>query len=170
MRPIINLDQLVFSQDAPGLPGQTAPVASVIGGKKLGYNVTRCPPGMSVCPFHNHRVEEEMFFILEGEGTLRFGRDQYPLRKGDFVACPAGDRAVAHQIINRGKQDLVYIALSNQALEEICEYPDSNKIGVFSRSANGQPLSVLYDAAATLPYEHGEDAACLGYNNDVPKK
>ena len=59
------------------------------------------PPGKVQCPFHNHHAEEEMFFILEGEGELRFGAERYPLRKNDIIACPPGGPDVAHQIINK---------------------------------------------------------------------
>ena len=43
-----------------------------------------------------------MFFILDGEGELRFGDKRYPLRRHDIIACPPGGPEVAHQIINTG--------------------------------------------------------------------
>ena len=52
------------------------------------YNLTVVPPGKTACPFHNHRVQEEMFFILEGTGLLRFGDREYPLRPHDVIAAP----------------------------------------------------------------------------------
>ncbi len=53
-------------------------IASRIGARKLGYNLTVVAPGKCNCPFHNHYAEEEMFFILEGSGELRYG-DSAPL-------------------------------------------------------------------------------------------
>ena len=41
----------------------------------LHYNLTAVPPGKRAFPFHNHRVNEEMFFILEGTGEVRIGCD-----------------------------------------------------------------------------------------------
>ena len=61
-----------------------------MGAKDLGYGYDVVPPGKRSCPFHSHRGEEEMFFILEGQGELRFGDQRYPLRPHDVVACPAG--------------------------------------------------------------------------------
>jgi uncharacterized cupin superfamily protein len=103
-KPVINLDELEIISDEDGpFAGKFGLIAERIGAQKLGYNLTICPPGKKVCPFHNHHVNEEMFFILEGEGVLRFGEQEYPLRKYDIVACPPGGRAVAHQIVNTGR-------------------------------------------------------------------
>jgi mannose-6-phosphate isomerase-like protein (cupin superfamily) len=40
------------------------------------------------CPFHSHRGEEEMFFILKGNGTLRYGDETRKIRAGDVICCP----------------------------------------------------------------------------------
>ncbi|HLI16684.1 MAG TPA: cupin domain-containing protein [Rhodanobacteraceae bacterium] len=108
-----------------------AEIASRIGARKLGYNLTVVAPGKRNCPFHSHRAEEEMFFILEGSGELRYGDRRYPLRKGDVIACPTGGPETAHQIINTGDIELRYLAVSTLAPIEICEYPDSGKFGVY---------------------------------------
>ncbi|MGH8630647.1 MAG: cupin domain-containing protein, partial [Burkholderiales bacterium] len=43
------------------------------------------PPGKRAFPFHSDHANEEMFFILEGGGTLRYGHEEQRLRKGDVV-------------------------------------------------------------------------------------
>ena len=156
MKPIINLDELKFISDGPGLPGSHAAIGTLIGAKKLGYNISICPPGKSVCPFHNHRVNEEMFFILEGEGILRFGQQEYPLRKYDFVACPPGGREFAHQMINTGSIDLKYLALSTEIREEVCEYPDSDKVGIFIGDYGNTEYRKIFRAEHHVPYMDGE--------------
>jgi uncharacterized cupin superfamily protein len=108
-----------------------AEIASRIGARKLGYNLTVVAPGKRSCPFHSHRAEEEMFFILEGSGELRYGDARVPLRAGDIVACPVGGPETAHQIINTGDTEMRYLSVSTLAPIEICEYPDSGKFGVF---------------------------------------
>jgi uncharacterized cupin superfamily protein len=112
-----------------------------IGAQKLGYNVTAVPPGKRAFPFHNHRINEEMFFVLEGEGEVRIGEATYPIRAGDFIACPPGGADVAHQIINTGTAELKYLAVSTQVTPEIAEYPDSGKFGVLAQfpGAPGEP-------------------------------
>ena len=105
-----------------------------IGAKKLGYNLTAVPPGKRAYPFHNHRSNEEMFYILQGRGEVRIGAETFPVRAGDFIACPPGGPELAHQIVNTGADELKYLAVSTMQYPEVCEYPDSGKIGVLSDS------------------------------------
>ena len=153
MKPVINLDalELVSHEDGP-FAGRFGLIAERIGARKLGYNLTICPPGKKVCPFHNHRVNEEMFLILDGEGLLRFGDKEYPLRKHDVVACPPGGRDVAHQIINTGKTDLTYLALSTMDPAEICEYPDSNKVGLAVGQQGKRDIRLMFRAERAVEY------------------
>jgi uncharacterized cupin superfamily protein len=105
-------------------------VSADLGAQKLGYNVTAVPPGKRAFPFHAHRVNEEMFFVLEGSGEVRMGATRHPIKKGDFIACPAGGPETAHQIINTGTTELRYLAVSTKMSPELVEYPDSKKMGV----------------------------------------
>ena len=50
-------------------------------------------------PYHAHRANEEMFFILDGEGSIRIAGTIHKLRKGDFISLPPGPES-AHQIVN----------------------------------------------------------------------
>lgn len=107
--PVVNLDAVEFDdvEDNGRYASRRALFSERIGARSLGYNLTIVPPGKVQCPFHAHRAEEEMFLILEGKGTLRFGDRIYPLRARDVIACPVGGAEVAHQIINTGEVDLV---------------------------------------------------------------
>ena len=119
-------------------------VAPRVGAKLLGYNVTAVPPGMRAFPKHNHRVNEEMFFVLEGSGELRVGDQTHPVRVGDVIACPPGGPETAHQLVNTGTSELKYLAVSTRLSPEVCEYPDSGKFGVAllnAVDADGKPWS-----------------------------
>jgi len=111
-------------------------IAARLGASKLGYNVTAVPPGRRAFPLHNHRVNEEMFFILAGSGSVRIGAETFPIRSGDVIACPPGGAETAHQIINTGTTELKYLAVSTQEMPEICDYPDSGKFLVTERQRN----------------------------------
>lgn len=110
--------------------GRMAPLGSALGAKKLGCNVTEVAPGKSAFPFHSHRANEELFFVIEGEGQLRFGSDTLPVRAGDVVACPPGGPEVAHQFVNTGRSVLRLLAVSTMLQPEVCHYPDSGKFAV----------------------------------------
>jgi uncharacterized cupin superfamily protein len=117
-------------------------LAQSLGAQKLGYNITAVPPGKRAFPFHNHHINEEMFFILEGSGEIRIGEARYPIRPGDVIACPPGDKQTAHQIINNSTSELKYLAISSKVSPEIVDYPDSGKFGIlaeYSPSADGKP-------------------------------
>jgi uncharacterized cupin superfamily protein len=140
--------------------GRHGSVGTRIGAQRLGYNITAVPPGARAFPFHNHRVNEEMFFVLEGSGELRFGDERHAIRQGDFVACPPGGPETAHQIINTGTTELKYLAVSTMDYPEICDYPDSGKFLVAerARAADGTVCGFRHVGRAddALDYWDGE--------------
>jgi uncharacterized cupin superfamily protein len=159
-KPFMNLDEVEFDdiEDNGLYTSKRGTIGARIGATKLGYNLTELPPGKAQCPFHAHRAEEEMFFILEGEGELRFGDKRYPIRRHDVIACPTGGAEVAHQIINTGKVTMRYLSLSNVADLEACEYPDSNKVLVVSGNP-GEPgrLRGMFRGETTVDYYDREE-------------
>lgn len=155
MKPILNLDDIVKFDDVEenGIyTSKRAMFSASIGARQLGYNLTVLPPGKVQCPFHAHRGEEEMFLILEGEGELRFGDKRYPIRKHDVIACPTGGPEVAHQLINTGNTPMRYLALSNLVDLEVCEYPDSAKVGIRAKSDGGAGLRKIFRAEQVVDY------------------
>ncbi len=161
--PIVNLDQLDTGREmrhSDRFDARISPVGQRVGARKLGYNVTTVAPGKRAFPFHNHHANEEMFFVLEGEGTLRFGPDVYPVRKGDFVCCPAG--GPAHQFVNTGADVLRYVAVSTMLDTDVWHYPDSGKFGVVGgREPGAPPVNASFPArfvpdGTTVDYRHGE--------------
>ncbi len=160
-KPIINISELDFQGFPGGRPEHAkekydgsvmGQAAARIGAKKLGYNITKIPPGKRAFPFHSHRVNEEMFFVIEGEGEIRIGDKTYTIKKGDFVACPPGGPETAHQIINTSKAELLYMGVSTKEGPEIAEYPDSKKFGVMSTDG----FRFLGKADQSLGYWDGE--------------
>ena len=131
--PKINIDEVEATEFGDGgkFEARLVRIAHRIGAKKLGYNITVVPAGKCAFPFHQHHANEEMFFILKGEGTLRYGEQTFALREGDFVACPPGT-GCGHQVINSSKSELRYLAVSTNQSPEVCEYPDSGKIGSYA--------------------------------------
>ncbi|MGH9642871.1 MAG: cupin domain-containing protein [Terriglobales bacterium] len=154
MKPILNLEDVEFDDvEENGLyTSKRGQIGSHIGARDLRYNLTVLPPGKAQCPFHCHHGEEEMFFILEGEGELRFGSERYPIRRHDVIACPTGGPQVAHQIVNTGTTTMRYLALSTLAPVETCEYPDSNKISIVTGRPGEPGLRKIFRAEASVDY------------------
>jgi uncharacterized cupin superfamily protein len=101
--------------------------------RKLGAGIDILPPGKRACPYHFHYAQEEMFVVLEGEGTLRVAGEMIPIRAGDVIDIPPGPE-YPHQIINTSDAPLKYLSISTQELPEVCEYPDSGKYVAFARA------------------------------------
>lgn len=97
---------------------------------QLGAGIDVVPPGKRNCPYHFHHAQEEMFVILEGEGCLRVAGERVPVRAGDVITIPAGPQ-YPHHLLNTGTVDLKYLSISTQQRPEICEYPDSGKVGAY---------------------------------------
>ena len=84
----------------------------MIGSTGMGVMLHVVEPGKKAFPFHAHHMTQELFVILEGEGTYRFGAESYPVKAGDVCAAPTGGAETAHQIVNTGKTTLRYLGIS----------------------------------------------------------
>ncbi len=171
LKPVINIAEVALEPWPPGmaLSGTAADryeakmgaIGIRIGAQKLGYNITAVPPGKSAFPLHNHRANEEMFFILSGTGELRVGDQTYPVHVGDVIACPPGGTERAHKITNTGAEELRYLAVSTKLSPEVVDYPDSGKFGVLAEldpGADGKPQRFVFVGRGdqSLNYWEGE--------------
>jgi uncharacterized cupin superfamily protein len=107
-------------------------------------------PGKTSCPYHFHHAEEEMFIVLQGEGTLRVAGERLPIKAGDIIFIPAGPE-YPHHIINTSDAPLRYLSISTQSKLEVCEYPDSGKFGAYAPG-----LRFMQRREAGLDYWDGE--------------
>jgi uncharacterized cupin superfamily protein len=151
---VVNLDELKLEpfQQGAAYESRSVRIGRMLGARDLGYSYDVVPPGKRSCPFHSHRGEEEMFFIVRGTGTLRFGSERRRIRAGDVICCPTGGPETAHQIINDSDAELAYLSISTMMPAEVCEYPDSGKIGAY-----GGEVRHLTRADAAVDYWLGED-------------
>ena len=86
---------------------------------------------------HCHSEEEEIYVVLEGNGTLvlvptpqmvRSGtaEEEIPIRAGHVISRPPGT-GIAHGI-RAGEDGMTYLAYGTRRPNDICYYPRSNKI------------------------------------------
>ena len=69
----------------------------------LRVNHMRVPPGRSAVPFHAHRLEDEVFFVLSGTGVLRYGDARVPIGLPLFMQ-PAHQLGVADESVCVGDE------------------------------------------------------------------
>ncbi len=96
------------------------------GSIRTGLNHVKVDPGRQATALHCHSVEEEMFVILDGAGTLELGEEQFPIRRGHVIARPPGT-GVAH-VLHAGDGGLTFLAYGTREPADIVYYPRSNKI------------------------------------------
>jgi uncharacterized cupin superfamily protein len=141
---------LVRQQRDPLYDTLGASVSAGTAAAKLGIGIDVLPPGKRGCPYHLHHVQEEMFIVLEGEGTLRVAGEMLPVKAGDVVVIPPGPE-YPHQFINTSDAPMKYLSISTKERPEICEYPDSGKYLAFATG-----FDAVQRKDASLDYWDGE--------------
>lgn len=63
-------------------------------------------PALRATTPHCHPRTEEIYYILEGQGSMRLGGETRPVGPGDAIAIPPG---VVHQIGNTGSAVLKFL-------------------------------------------------------------
>ena len=161
-RHVIHLSEVpVEKLSAPaGSPfgGRRQRAGAQVGASKLGYSFFNVAPGMAAFPYHTHAANEEMIYIIDGAGVLRFDKEEIAVTAGSVIACPPG-ADYAHQLINTGQGELHYLVVSTMEYPDLCEYPDSNKVGAYASAAVGAHVGFrrVYARDRNVDYYEGED-------------
>ncbi|KAG8952799.1 hypothetical protein FRC04_003724 [Tulasnella sp. 424] len=71
---------------------------------KIGVNFEISPPGTKSSDAHAHKLEEELVFILGGDGLVWINGYVHPVTTGDAIGFPAGT-GDSHTFINDSNQD-----------------------------------------------------------------
>jgi len=80
----------------------------------LDYRISMYQPKAYVKK-HSHKVQEQVYHVLEGEGVMHVGGEDRVVRKHDFIYLPPG---VEHSIENTGLVDLVFIVVTSPVTDE----------------------------------------------------
>jgi uncharacterized cupin superfamily protein len=138
---IVNVNDVEVSERRRGSvlsdwrdPGRAA------GSERTGLqHVVVLPDALNAAP-HCHSAEEEIFVVLDGDGTLELfpspsagsldttwgEREEHPVRAGSIVARPAGSRQ-AHAF-RAGESGMTLLAYGTRDPNDIVYYPRSNKV------------------------------------------
>ncbi len=122
-------ENVVALADVPAgaFPGaDVRALGNAAGSRKAGLNHVTLPAGRAGAPPHCHALEEELFIVLEGSGTLTLGGDEHPLRAGDVVARPPST-GVCHSI-RAGEDGLTYLAFGTREPGDSVYYPESGSV------------------------------------------
>ncbi len=130
-------------------------IGAQLGIAKMGCTVVELDPGKRAWPHHLHYGQEELFIVLEGEGTLRYDDGEYDIRQGEIFFAGTGP-GTAHQIVNTSNSKLKYLAFSSMDNPEVCYYPYSKKYGAYSWRSDDKGVRFLAHEDSAINYFDGE--------------
>lgn len=110
------------------------------------------PPKKANYPYHYHVNNEEVFYIVSGDGVLETPEGNKRISAGDVIVCPPGEKT-AHRLVNSSvSEKLVYFECDTVNVPDVAHYPKSNKVGII---VNGKS-SVFYNKDSNVEYYEGE--------------
>ena len=84
------------------------------GSRQLDYRISTYQP-MAYVERHVHKVQEQVYHVLDGEGLMEIDGEARVVRKNDVIFLPPG---VWHSISNTGLGDLTFIVVTTPIMDE----------------------------------------------------
>ncbi len=103
----------------------TKPLGDLTGLKKMGVHLVRVEPGSQSSELHNHEIDEEFVYILEGRGVSVIDDQETEVGPGDFLGYTTS--GPAHMIKNPFDEDLVFLVAGTRSEMDANTYP---RIGI----------------------------------------
>jgi uncharacterized cupin superfamily protein len=133
-KPSARPDSIVNVEDADGeewREGDMGAFTKELAGKRsvlAGLNLDIVQVGLLNTAPHCHSAEEEVFVVLEGDGTLLLGDEEHAVRRGHVVARPPGTR-VAHAF-RAGANGISVLCYGTREPNDIIYYPRSEVLAI----------------------------------------
>jgi quercetin dioxygenase-like cupin family protein len=84
------------------------------GSSRVDFRISRYAPNAFVQE-HVHKIQEQIYYVLEGEGILTLDKEKHLMRAHDYVYVPPG---VRHSFTNTGLAGLVFLVVTTPADDE----------------------------------------------------
>jgi mannose-6-phosphate isomerase-like protein (cupin superfamily) len=81
------------------------------GSSRIDFRISRYAPAAYVAE-HVHQVQEQIYYVIEGEGVLTLDDERRLMRAHDYVYVPPG---VRHSFTNTGLESLVFFVVTTPA-------------------------------------------------------
>jgi mannose-6-phosphate isomerase-like protein (cupin superfamily) len=82
--------------------------------RHIDYRISMYQP-MARVARHKHRVQEQVYHVLEGEGLMEIENETHLVRKHDVIFLPPG---IEHAISNTGLIDLVFLVVTSPVSDD----------------------------------------------------
>jgi mannose-6-phosphate isomerase-like protein (cupin superfamily) len=84
------------------------------GSQHLDYRISMYQP-MAYVALHSHKVQEQIYHVLEGEAVMEIDGKRHVVRKHDVIFLPPG---ISHSIANSGLVDLVFLVVTSPVSDD----------------------------------------------------
>lgn len=101
------------------------PLGEAFGLTNFGVNLTRLPPGSVSALRHAHAKQDEFIYVISGSPTLVTDAGETLLGPGMCAGFPAGT-GNGHCLVNRAKDDAVYLEVGDRTPGDTVTYPDDD--------------------------------------------
>ena len=82
--------------------------------RHIDYRISMYQP-MAYVKLHRHKVQEQVYHVLEGEGLMQIDGEDRVVRKHDVIFLPPG---IDHAISNTGLTDLVFLVVTSPVTDD----------------------------------------------------
>jgi len=106
------------------------PLGDLFGLTNFGVNLTRLAPGGQSALRHSHGKQDEFVYVLEGEAVLVTDAGETILKPGMCAGFKAGT-GDAHHLINRSKEDALFLEVGDRSAGDSVTYPDDDVKAVY---------------------------------------
>jgi len=114
VRHIAEVKWLEFPNHFGGALSKPLVMPDTAGSHHIDYRISMYQPKAYV-EKHSHKVQEQVYHVIEGEGLMHIDGNDHLVRKHDFIFLPPG---VVHSIENTGVSDLVFLVVTSPVSDE----------------------------------------------------
>ena len=84
------------------------------GSRLIDYRISTYQP-MARVELHSHKVQEQVYHVLDGEGLMEIDGEKTVVRKNDVIFLVPGSK---HAIENTGLGDLTFIVVTTPVTDD----------------------------------------------------
>ena len=111
-RPVVqNLAEVMWKLlpgHSPGAISKMLVRPETVGSRLVDFRISTYQPMSHVEP-HTHKIQEQIYQVVEGEGLMELDGERRVVRAGDCIFIPPG---VEHAIYNSGRANLTFFIVT----------------------------------------------------------
>lgn len=108
VRNIVEVPWIEFPGHFGGALSKPLVRPETAGSRLMDYRISTYQP-MAYVQLHTHKVQEQVYHVLDGEGLMEMDGRKQVVRRHDVIFIPPG---VEHGITNTGLGDLTFIVVT----------------------------------------------------------